>query len=214
MDQIGARLRQERERMGLNQTAFAALAGQSLKSQTRYERGERAPDSAYFSALKDHGVDVAFILTGERSAPPVDRSLLGRRASDYTQVRYWRLSDDAPLEQWGEFSFFSAWLRDLTHSPGECWLFRVVTDCMEPTIPAGAVVLFDHSQQMPRDNALFLLQHDDGLHVRRLRQVGRQWQAECDNRAYPDRTMLDPKARNGIKGQVLWQSSILSRGPK
>ncbi|WP_374425957.1 XRE family transcriptional regulator [Paracoccus sp. (in: a-proteobacteria)] len=214
MSSFSDRLREERLRLSMVQPEFADLGGVGKQSQINYESGKRVPDAAYLAALAQHGVDVGFIVTGERSAPPVDRSLLGRRASDYTQVRYWRLSDDAPLEQWGEFSFFSAWLRDLTHSPGECWLFRVVTDCMEPTIPAGAVVLFDHSQKVPRDNALFLLQHDDGLHVRRLRQVGRQWQAECDNRAYPDRTMLDPKARNGIKGQVLWQSSILSRGPK
>lgn len=61
------RLREERERLGLSQAQMAELAGQSRKSQIRYESGERSPDGDYFSAVSKHGVDIVYVLTGHRS---------------------------------------------------------------------------------------------------------------------------------------------------
>lgn len=71
MDDIHGRLREERERLKLSQTAFGALAGASKPSQVRYENGERTPDVRYLSALAKHGVDVMYVLTGQR-APWID----------------------------------------------------------------------------------------------------------------------------------------------
>jgi transcriptional regulator with XRE-family HTH domain len=65
---IGARLKEERERLKLNQDEFAALGGVKRKTQFNYESGERSPDAAYLSALAAHGVDLQYILTGERSS--------------------------------------------------------------------------------------------------------------------------------------------------
>ncbi len=66
---IGDRLKEERERLGVNQTEFAALAGVSKNSQFNYEKGERSPDAAYLATVAAAGVDVLYILTGQRSAP-------------------------------------------------------------------------------------------------------------------------------------------------
>lgn len=66
MDNIGVRLREERERLGLSQTAFGELGGASKASQVRYENGGRSPDGEYLSAVAKHGVDVFYVLTGQR----------------------------------------------------------------------------------------------------------------------------------------------------
>lgn len=66
---IGDRLKEERERLGLNQTDFAALAGASKNTQYNYEKGERSPDANYLSAAAAQGVDVLYVVTGERKAP-------------------------------------------------------------------------------------------------------------------------------------------------
>ena len=66
MASIGNRLRQERERLGMSQTAFAALAGQSKRAQIRYESGERSPDAEYLARLARHGVRVLWVITGKR----------------------------------------------------------------------------------------------------------------------------------------------------
>jgi transcriptional regulator with XRE-family HTH domain len=63
---IGDRLRRERERLGLSQTAFATLAGASKRAQIRYEAGERSPDAEYLARLARHRVDVYWIITGKK----------------------------------------------------------------------------------------------------------------------------------------------------
>lgn len=64
---IGERLKEERERLGLNQTDFAALAGASKNTQYNYEKGERSPDSNYLAAAAAQGVDILYVVTGVRT---------------------------------------------------------------------------------------------------------------------------------------------------
>ena len=64
---IGERLREERERLGLNQADFAAIGGSTRKTQYNYEAGERAPDGGFLAAIAAVGVDVLYILTGNRA---------------------------------------------------------------------------------------------------------------------------------------------------
>ena len=64
---IGARLREERNRLGLTQPELAARAGVGKQAQLRYEAGERNPDTVYLAALADAGADVLYIVTGQRS---------------------------------------------------------------------------------------------------------------------------------------------------
>lgn len=60
------RLREERERLGLSQEAFSALANAAKRAQIYYEKGERRPDADYLTAIAEAGADVLYILTGRR----------------------------------------------------------------------------------------------------------------------------------------------------
>jgi len=60
------RLREERRKMGLNQTDFAGIGGVTKKTQMLYEKGGGNPNSAYLSATAAAGADVLYILTGQR----------------------------------------------------------------------------------------------------------------------------------------------------
>lgn len=62
------RLREERTRLGLNQTEFARAAGTTQRSQTAYENGDRSPDLQYLAAVAEIGVDVDYVVTGRRRA--------------------------------------------------------------------------------------------------------------------------------------------------
>lgn len=64
---IGERLKEERERLGMNQADFAALAGASKRAQVRYESGERNPDAEYLAGIAAAGADVQYIVTGKRA---------------------------------------------------------------------------------------------------------------------------------------------------
>lgn len=63
---IGERLKEERVRLGFNQGDFAAIAGVAKTSQFNYEKGERSPDAGYLAALAEKGLDVLYVITGER----------------------------------------------------------------------------------------------------------------------------------------------------
>ncbi|MFK3970184.1 helix-turn-helix domain-containing protein [Pseudomonas sp. NPDC087358] len=69
-DGVGDRLRDERERLGLNQTDFGTLLGVSRGTQKNYELGANSLDLRYVAALVTHGVDAGFVLTGRRSPSP------------------------------------------------------------------------------------------------------------------------------------------------
>lgn len=76
---LGERLSEERKRKALNQTDFAAIGGVTVKTQVLYEKSERVPDASYLAALAAEGVDVLYVLTGERagaSMSPDEQALL------------------------------------------------------------------------------------------------------------------------------------------
>lgn len=67
MSDIGDRLKQERERLGLNQTDFAKLANHGRSVQAGYEQGKNIPGGAYLAAIASAGVDVLYVLTGQKT---------------------------------------------------------------------------------------------------------------------------------------------------
>ncbi|OXI48154.1 hypothetical protein CFB84_04165 [Burkholderia aenigmatica] len=53
--------------MGLSQAKFAAACGIGKTAQYTYEAGERTPDAAYLEAAGRLGVDVWYVVLGERT---------------------------------------------------------------------------------------------------------------------------------------------------
>lgn len=64
MSEIGIRLREIRRERGLDQGAFGALGGVNRNTQSKYESGERSPDTDYLLRLKAVGIDIAYLVTG------------------------------------------------------------------------------------------------------------------------------------------------------
>jgi transcriptional regulator with XRE-family HTH domain len=65
---IGERLKDERVRLGKSQTDMASVGGVGKTTQINYEKGVRSPDAAYLAAVAAAGVDVLYVLTGQRSS--------------------------------------------------------------------------------------------------------------------------------------------------
>jgi transcriptional regulator with XRE-family HTH domain len=72
MSGIGARLREERERLGLSQRAFGEIGGVEPNAQGKYESGDRTPKADYLAAVAAKGVDVLYVLTGARTPSPIE----------------------------------------------------------------------------------------------------------------------------------------------
>ena len=64
---IGDRLREERDRLNLSQEEFAALGGASKRTQAAWEKGEQVPNAEFLSLVAEHGVDVLYVVTGQRT---------------------------------------------------------------------------------------------------------------------------------------------------
>jgi transcriptional regulator with XRE-family HTH domain len=80
MSTIGERIYQERERLSLTQPEVAELCGVTMRSQRNYEHGDRSPDAEYLAALAANGLDVLYILTGQRAGfalSPEEQTMLG-----------------------------------------------------------------------------------------------------------------------------------------
>lgn len=75
LGEIGARLRAARESRGLSQDVFGSLGGVTRISQANYEGGKRPCNVDYLANLATHGVDVAYILTGEQSSAKMPRDV-------------------------------------------------------------------------------------------------------------------------------------------
>nr|WP_176704525.1 helix-turn-helix transcriptional regulator [Pseudomonas sp.]QBM91751.1 XRE family transcriptional regulator, HtH motif [Pseudomonas sp.]QBM91826.1 transcriptional regulator, XRE family [Pseudomonas sp.] len=66
MDTLATRLRSERIRLKLSQRELGNIGGVATNAQGKYESGERSPRADYLEKIFLVGVDVYFVLTGER----------------------------------------------------------------------------------------------------------------------------------------------------
>lgn len=78
---LGERLREERERLGYTQPAFAALVGASKRSQIGWEQGRTSPDASALAVWAGVGVDALYVLTGQRAPGVTGKSDLPSVAS-------------------------------------------------------------------------------------------------------------------------------------
>ncbi|MFA1028531.1 Helix-hairpin-helix DNA-binding motif-containing protein [Pseudomonas syringae pv. helianthi] len=74
MTGIGPRLKKERLRLKLSQSALGAIGGVETNAQGNYENGVRSPRADYLSSISDAGVDVAYVVTGLSTARNVPSS--------------------------------------------------------------------------------------------------------------------------------------------
>jgi transcriptional regulator with XRE-family HTH domain len=66
MQSIGGRLKEERERVGMSQKDVMEAANVSRKTLFNYESNERSPDANFLAAMHQRGLDVQYIVSGER----------------------------------------------------------------------------------------------------------------------------------------------------
>jgi transcriptional regulator with XRE-family HTH domain len=64
MNGIGKRLRQERKRLKLTQSALGAIGGVEANAQGHYESGQRLPRADYLFRIAAAGVDIRRVVTG------------------------------------------------------------------------------------------------------------------------------------------------------
>ena len=85
--------------------------------------------------------------------------------------------------------------------PGALICIRATGESMVPTVRDGDLLAIDRSHAEPLSNELFVARTSDGLVVKRLQRLGRQWHLISDNPAYPSRPA---SGDDSLTGRVAW----------
>ena len=222
---FGARLREERLRLGMSQPDFAALAGQKKNSQINYEGGKRSPDSDYLAAIAAAGADVSYIVTGKS---PSDR--LAQLTADALHVAddfasipvhdaflaagYAAQNDTEAVI--GHLAFRRDWLDRMGIAADKARIARVRGESMAPTLHDDDMVLIDTGardvqvrRRGPEDRRLppiYAVNTADGPRIKRVeRPEPGQMQLLSDNNEYPVEVLTgDRLKRAEIIGKVVW----------
>lgn len=103
---FGARLRDERERVGMNQSELAAVAGIKRVAQGQYEKEVRSPTVRYLSAVASAGLDVHYLLFGKRGVlSPGGLRGLEKKAFELVEA-YARQQPDGQFGAEGRYAMF------------------------------------------------------------------------------------------------------------
>ena len=89
--EIGERLRHERERLGYTKQQIAQLLGVPIPAYERFENGDDDPGVYRLPRLAACGFDVMFIITAERHVPVAEENAAARPSSPpWTHSKGWR----------------------------------------------------------------------------------------------------------------------------
>jgi phage repressor protein C with HTH and peptisase S24 domain len=180
MVSLGERLREERERLGMSQTQFGDLAQVTKKTQMLYEGDQRSPKADYLTAIAEQGVDVQYVLTGNRSVPfaqPLGMPL-SEPGPDLSPVLMYdieaaagagRSFDGEPIKTTLYFS--SAELAEQGLDPAQVVGIKVRGDSMDGTLADGDWVLVDRSNRDPKQEGVFLLLVSGERRIKRVQRL-------------------------------------------
>lgn len=104
-------------------------------------------------------------------------------------------------------AFRADWVKsELQATQKELVLIRVKGDSMEPTISNGDLILVNTRENRIEDNAIYVLQHDDALLVKRIqRKMDGSLIIKSDNPLYAQEELDSSKVESlRVLGRVVW----------
>lgn len=230
---FGIRLKSERERLKLTQEALAEAGGVKKLSQSKYENGERSPNSEYLERLASTGVDVAYLLTGQRpeeysneysnQQPAIGRhkrQLSGSAPSPKNEedtIYIPLLSATGSMGPgsdlvtadvvMGDVPVSRHWLQmNLPrHRPQALRLVHAYGDSMRGTLDSGDFALVDTDVHTIAIDGVYVLEAHDRLFIKRVRQrMDGQYEVSSDNPSIKQTDVLDGDHQIRICGMVVY----------
>ncbi|WP_252177810.1 XRE family transcriptional regulator [Endozoicomonas sp. 4G] len=195
-----------------NKKQFAEMTGKSASHIYKICRGTSRPSMAYLESLYDEfRVDLNWLLTGEQN----DSGQISE-TSDTKELVFAPMFDVQASAGIGSvvqaedvshyFTFSKAFLSQKLGVSGENLAFVTISgDSMLPTFRDGDQVLVDMSRKSVQSEAVYLIQTEEGLMAKRVKQIQHELKIISDNPEYP-RWNIDLKKleENPIVGKVVW----------
>ena len=139
---LGLRIREERQRLGLNQEAMAAAGGVTRNSQLAYEAGRTSPSADYLLSIGEHGVDIAYVLSGNRIKP--SQPVIDAEDAEWVEVGEHSLLE---IDENGKMALFATtmvrkdWLYSSLGESSDLWITRLLTPYDPLQLSKGTIII-------------------------------------------------------------------------
>lgn len=218
ISEITGRLNQVVDELaGGNVTAFAKKIGVSQATLHNYMKGRTPSTESLYNICNKCGVNLNWLVTGQGSQYISETPIAPEEeieGKEYVRVPRYEVAASAgggafvESEQIVDYlSFRSEWVRNaLGVSPKALALINVIGDSMEPTLSDGDVVLLDTTLQGVQDSAIYVMQLNGTLLVKRIQnRLDGSLEVMSDNSRYKPET-VSGEAINQLKiiGRVVW----------
>lgn len=215
-DEIGARLRSERERVGLSRDQVVTHISYSRSTLQQWEAGSTEPPISAIGQLAHlYKVSPQYLIFGTDGDTPIETPNTAAN-DEYYYVPYYR--DIVASAGGGKFSdgvigtddflaFRRDWINRTNLVATELVALNTDGDSMFPTIPENATILVDKSKNIAKDGRIYVVRIDDRLYVKRTQWLPTGLRLISDNKELYDPIDLTRADLNGsdveIYGQVI-----------
>lgn len=178
-DEIGARLRSEREKAGLSRDQVVAHINYSRSTLQQWEAGSTEPPISGIERLAAlYNVSPQYLIFGgnDRGISSVVQPIVDNE--EYRDVPVYnlaasagsgRLVTDENIENYLKFPYW--WFNERNLTPSNIAALYTKGDSMEPTIPDNALLLIDQSKTYLSDGKIYIIRADDELYVKRINRI-------------------------------------------
>lgn len=213
--EIGRRLREERERLGLKQADFGQYGDWPVRTVYGWESGKATPKAEFFADVDPLGLDVSYIITGRRtsgrlsgavpapseSADAVAVPLLSATASMGPGSE---AVDDVIL---GSVPVSRRWLAlHIPRSrPESLRMVHAHGDSMFGTLDSGDLAIVDIDHTTADVDGVYVLQANGNLFIKRVtRRMDGRVEITSDNPSVRTVDVLDGSHQVQICGRVVY----------
>ncbi|MRA45287.1 XRE family transcriptional regulator [Acinetobacter pittii] len=185
---IGARLREERERLGYTQPVFAELAGTTKKSQIDYEKDLTQPKAGYLAAIAEVGADISYIVTGKKDLQTQNSDF----SYEFALVNVYDVAVSAgdgavsfgAAEPVSRLAFRKDWLSRQGLYAKDLVIVFAKGDSMEPTIHDKEPLLVNTNDKELTDGFIYVVRNQENFWVKRVQRQFNELLLLSDNERY------------------------------
>ncbi len=214
--EIGTRLKEERDRLGLKAADFSQFGDWPVRTVYGWEAGKATPKAEFFADVEPLGLDVNYIITGRRLSKPLTGPAAAP-AGDSDTIRLPLFSATCSMGKgsdlitedvlMGEIPVSRHWLAlNVPRSrPEALQLVHAYGDSMLGTLNSGDFAIVDTDCQVADIDGVYVLQANGQLFIKRVtRRMDGAHVITSDNPSVRTVDVLDGSHPVRICGRVVY----------
>lgn len=214
--EIGTRLKEERDRLGLKAADFSQFGDWPVRTVYGWEAGKATPKAEFFADVEPLGLDVNYIITGRRLSKPLTGPAAAP-AGDSDTIRLPLFSATCSMGKgsdlitedvlMGEIPVSRHWLAlNVPRSrPEALQLVHAYGDSMLGTLNSGDFAIVDTDCQVADIDGVYVLQANGQLFIKRVtRRMDGAYVITSDNPSVRTVDVLDGSHPVRICGRVVY----------